>query len=230
MTIQETKSARLVSLDTATGPGIDGLTITDSLGNGGRIFQNSASQFTLQGQGSTTLFVVVPSLAMQAAIQSFADGNYDIGTASSRFRDLYPKRVLNRDHAAFTGSEHVTTTGAVQTTNATTTTVWTSPTILDNSGTWIEVHVSARDTGGTDRGLAVRRALVTRQAAGAATLVGAVTDVQTNMPAAWGGGVALTQCTLDTTGNTIRVRVQGAAGVTINWAATIRYQSVSGNT
>jgi len=211
--------------DTATGPGVNGLTLTDSSGNGARIFQNSTSQFQIQGVGSTTLVVCVPSLAMQNSIQSFADGSYDIGTSTARFRDIYNKRSLNRDHAAFTGSELVATTGAVQTTTATTTTLWTSPSLLDNSSYWVDVWVTVRDTGGANRAMYQRQACIYRQAGGGATiLTGTLAPVTVEA-----AGLAACDVDIDVTGNTFRVRVTSIAA-TLNWVATIRYQGVSGNT
>lgn len=167
------------------------------------------------------------SMNGNVGIQSGPDGQYDIASTSTRMRDVYPRRVLIRNHSGYAGSEETTSTGGAQTTDATTATLFTSPTLLDNSATWVEVHIAARDTGGTDRGMAVRRALITRASAGSAALVGSVSDEHSNMPAAWGGGVALTQATIDCSGNTFRVRVQGAASTTINWVCTVRHQSVS---
>lgn len=187
------------------------------------IYEASSTEWVIQGLGTIFTFKSTMSLAPNVDLGSSA------GSSTLRWSALWAGTANTKTHAAFAGSQAVTATGAIQTTNAVTTTAFTSPTLLDNSGTMVEVSVVARDAGGANRGAAVRRALITRAGAGA-TLVGAVQDDFTNMPAAWGGGVALTQCTIGVTGNTFIVQVQGAAATNINWAVTARYQTVSGNT
>lgn len=188
------------------------------------IYEASGTEWVIQGIGTVATFKSTMSLAPNVDLGS------SVGSSTLRWLASWMGTENTKTHAAFAGSQAVNSTGAVQTTSAATATAFTSPTLLDNSGTMVEINVVARDTGGVNRGAAVRRALITRQAGGAATLVGVVQDDLTNMPAAWGGGVALTQCTIGVTGNTFLVQVQGAAGVTINWACTVRYQTVSGNT
>lgn len=187
------------------------------------IYEASSSEWLIAGIGTVVTFKSTMSLTPNVDLGS------SVGSSTLRWLASWAGTGNTKTHAAFAGSQSVTATGAIQTTNAVTTTAFTSPTLLDPSGTMVEVSVVARDAGGANRGAAVRRALITRAGAGA-TLVGAVQDDFTNMPAAWGGGVALTQCTIGVTGNTFIVQVQGAAATNINWAVTARYQTVSGNT
>lgn len=187
------------------------------------IYEAASTEWVIQGIGTVATFKSTMSLTPNT------DLGTSVGSSTLRWLASWAGTGNTKTHAAFAGSQSVTATGAIQTTNAVTTTAFTSPTLLDPSGTMVEVSVVARDAGGANRGAAVRRALITRAGAGA-TLVGAVQDDFTNMPAAWGGGVALTQCTIGVTGNTFIVQVQGAAATNINWAVTVRYQTVSGNT
>lgn len=187
------------------------------------IYEASSTEWLIAGIGTVVTFKSTMSLTPNVDLGS------SVGSSTLRWLASWAGTGNTKTHAAFAGSQSVTATGAIQTTNAVTTTAFTSPTLLDPSGTMVEVSVVARDAGGANRGAAVRRALITRAGAGA-TLVGAVQDDFTNMPAAWGGGVALTQCTIGVTGNTFIVQVQGAAATNIYWAVTARYQTVSGNT
>lgn len=187
------------------------------------IYEAASTEWVIQGIGTVVTFKSTMSLTPNVDLGS------SVGSSTLRWLASWVGTENVKTHSAFAGSQAVVATGAIQTTNAVTTTAFASPTLLDNSGTMVEVSVVARDAGGANRGAAVRRALITRAGAGA-TLVGAVQDDFTNMPAAWGGGVALTQCTIGVTGNTFIVQVQGAAATNINWAVTARYQTVSGNT
>ena len=201
----------------------NGLTVTDASGSGIWIYQAGANIWNVLGQSGVT------SMDSFVGWNAGTDlgSNNTLGTTAKRWLSSAVGTQYVKTHSSFASSETITQTGATATTDATVTTLYTSPTIPDNSSTWVEVHIAGRDTGGANRAMAVRRALVTRQAAGGATLVGAVSDEYTNNAAAWGGGVALTMATIDTTGNTFRVRVSGAAA-TITWTCTVRFQSVSG--
>jgi len=130
--------------------------------------------------------------------------------------------IKHKAHAAFAGSGQVQTTNAVQTTDATVTTV-ASFTLADNTVYWFEATIIGRDTSGTDRAFYIRSTLAYRQSAGSATLGALQTIVTDETNAAW-------DATLDVSTNDVRVRVTGAVATTINWACTLRYQGVSGNT
>lgn len=206
-----------------------GLYVTDAGGsNGVYINQQAGTTHTLGSIGTTTTLRVLPTLEMDDNITILTDKAFGIGAVAKRFSGIVTQTATQKAHDAFSGSEHITTTSAVQTTNSTTTTLYTSPNLLDESATWVEVHVAGHDTGGTNRGYAVRRALISRDGGGSATRIGSTNDGYSNLPGTWGGGVALTAVDIDTTGNTFRVRVQGASA-TINWTCTVRYQTVSQN-
>lgn len=152
------------------------------------------------------------------------NASYQLGSSAVRWHSAWLGREYVKTHAAFAGSQSARETGAVQTTTNAATACYTSAALVDNSGTWVEAYVTARDTGGADRVIAVRRALVTRQAGGAAAVVaGSLQTVGTDVLPA---GYAVT---IDTTGNTFRVMVTGVNLVTINWTCTVSFQTVSGN-
>ena len=108
---------------------------------------------------------------------------------------------------------------SIKTTSATIATAQTLN-IADNSITLVEAHVIGQWTGGItgtagDGAGYIRRALYKRTAGGAPTLVGAVQDGYTaESQAGW-------DCTLDVSGNTVRVRVTGAANNNVTWSSTI---------
>jgi len=210
--------------DATTGPGTQGLYVVDSSGNGLRIHQNSTSQtyFFPVGSGTTFVLGATGGVVTQGRILPFSDGSLDLGATGQRFRDVYDSRTLHKTHAAFAGSEFVVATGAVQTTTAAITTVFTLA-IPDNSMVGLEVSVVARATGSADRAQYTLRAGVFRQAGGAATVLGSVAQT-TNESA----GAAAWDATITVSGNNALVQVTGAA-TTINWACNVRHQAVIGN-
>lgn len=215
--------------DTATNPGVGGLTVTDSSGNGYRWYQYSPQITWVDKVGSAVGIMFSGTLTVRDTIQSISNLTINIGSQTSRFANIWRGRDNVQTHTGFTNSQQIQETKAVQTTDATPAMLFTSPALIDNSGSWVEVHIVGRDAGGADRGMAIRRALITRQAGGGATIVGTVNEEYTNMPAGWGGGMSSMQAGINVTGNTFFVYVMGAAATTINWVCTIRYQSVSGN-
>lgn len=124
-------------------------------------------------------------------------------------------------HAAFSGSEAQKTTAAVQTTDATQTTLFTLA-VPDTTDVQIEARVVARDTAGTERALYGKVALVYREGGGA-TIQGSVQDVFADVETSAG-----IDATFTVSGNNVLLSVTGLAATTINWAATITYQMVSG--
>lgn len=136
------------------------------------------------------------------------------------------ERLSVKDHSAFATSETQFTTGAVQTTDATQTSAKVL-TLADNTVYWIEAHIAARETGGTDRARYIRSACVYRQGAGAATIEGTVDTIGADKETA---GASAWDATFTVSSNDVRVSVTGAAATTINWVCTVRYQGVSGNT
>lgn len=108
---------------------------------------------------------------------------------------------------------------SVRTTDATVTTTQTIN-IPDSCLYLVEAHIIGQRTGGSsgaagDGAGYIRRGLYTRTGGGAPTLVGAVQDGYTaESQAGW-------DCTLDISGNTVRVRVTGAANNNVTWNSTI---------
>lgn len=103
----------------------------------------------------------------------------------------------------------------VTTTDATVTTIW-SDTLADNTAYRFEAIVVARGTAAAARATYHRVCTVYREAAGAATLQGAVLAPTTDAESVAGWDV-----TFDVTGNTLRLRVTGAAATAIRWNARI---------
>lgn len=201
-----------------------GLYILDGGGlNGLSIVQQSGTTHTLGVTGTTTTFRVSPTLEMGGSITALTDKSPSIGTVSSRFAGIVSQTSTQKTHDAYTGSGHVVTTAAVQTTNNTITTIFTFA-VPDNSGSWVEVHVVGRDTGSSTRGMFARRFIAQRNSGGTASRTEQTlgSDVNTGT---WGG------VSTSASGNNVLIQVQGpAAAATINWVATIRYQSVIDNT
>ena len=114
---------------------------------------------------------------------------------------------------------------SVRTTNATVTTAQTLN-IPDNSITMVEAHIIGQRTGGSsgaagDGAGYIRYATYKRTGGGAPTLIGSVTDVYTaESQAGW-------DCSLDVSGNTVRVRVTGAANNNVTWNSTILLKTLT---
>ncbi len=102
----------------------------------------------------------------------------------------------------------------IQTTDATVTTLL-AHTIRDNTSLFIEAHILAKETDGSDRNAYIRRILVYRDG-GAAVIQGAVEATLTQeSDADW-------DCTIDVDTNDVRLRVTGEAATTIHWEAKIK--------
>jgi hypothetical protein len=144
-----------------------------------------------------------------------------LGKTAIGFATVATALLSLKGHAAFAGSEAQRDTAAVQTTDATVTTLF-SKTLSDNTLYYFEVSIIGRDAGGTNRAYYQRKLRVHRQGGGGATAGTIQTPVTDESNAAW-------DATIDVNGNDVRVRVTGAAGVTINWACEVRWQAVSGN-
>lgn len=111
----------------------------------------------------------------------------------------------------------------VATTDATVTTLHTF-TIPASTTYMVEVRVTARRTGGTagttEDGAGYSRVATIKNAAGTATIIGAVATPWTmEDQAGW-------DCTIDVTGATARVRVTGAVDNNVTWHMTARVYAV----
>lgn len=110
------------------------------------------------------------------------------------------------DTTAFQGIE----TNTVTTNDATVTTLATIA-IPDDTVVFIAVEVIGRRTNAADRAGYLRNAVVFREAAGGATLQGAVdTALTRESDANW-------DATIDVNGNNARIRVTGRVGHDVNW-------------
>lgn len=216
MTTYETKSGALY-VRNATGA-----VITDASGNGVQIVQQSGTTHTLSPLGTVTTFRCTPILELSSNLIVLSDATSNLGTEALRLAQVSCATQAVKTHAAFTGSAAFTRSGAIQTTNATATTIATLA-VADNAGIWIEVNATGRDTASATRAWVTRTALYQRQAAGAPVAVGTTAGTSI-LGGAWGAVSFLVS------GNNVLVQVTGAAATTINWAATIRSQTTSGNT
>lgn len=118
----------------------------------------------------------------------------------SRWRDLLTRYIEQA------GNEEV---NAVQTTDATETTLWFR-TLADESAYWFEARVVGKEDGSGNRAAYIRRVLVFRNGGGA-TIQGAVSATETiESDAAW-------DCDFDVSGNDVRLRITGVAATVIDW-------------
>jgi hypothetical protein len=104
---------------------------------------------------------------------------------------------------------------AVQTTDATVTTLVTIP-LADNTNYFIRAYITARRTDSAGRAAYIREVCVYREAAGGATLEGAV-----NTPLTRESNTSY-DATISVSANNALVRVTGVVGHTINWY--VRYE------
>lgn len=112
------------------------------------------------------------------------------------------------------------TIGTATTTDNTVTALSTIP-LSDNTVYLVETRIEARRTDSADRAAYVRRACVYREAAGTATMQGAVeTTFSRESAAGWNATIAVS-------GNDVVINVDGAVGHTINWRAYTTLQQVS---
>lgn len=111
-------------------------------------------------------------------------------------------------------------TNPVTTTDATVTTITTIP-IPDDTVVLIDVYIVGRRTNAAGRAVYVRRAVVFREAAGAAAIQGSVDSPLTRESS---GGY---NATIAVSGNNAIVTVRGLAAHTINWKARHTVDSVA---
>lgn len=103
----------------------------------------------------------------------------------------------------------------VQTTDATVTTAFTSPTIANSTVVHVSAVIVAANNLGTQGATYKRDATFRCTSGGSLVLVGSVTSVHT------GEDTAGWDATLDSTGATFRVRVTGAAATNIGWESYV---------
>jgi hypothetical protein len=103
----------------------------------------------------------------------------------------------------------------IQTTDATVTTAWTSPSIATGVTVMIELDVVANTNGASSA--VYKRLAGYRNSAGTVSLVGG--GIATPLT---GEDVAGWDCTLDISGTTVRCRITGAIATSINWEVHAR--------
>lgn len=143
--------------------------------------------------------------------------NIQKGTAEIRINS----RVDNELSYRYNGGTYVWTDtyGAVTTTDATVTTVW-SKTLADNTVYGIEASCSARRTDAADRAGYKLRGLFYREAAGGATQQGSTNrlfEVESD---------ANFDLVFDTDSNDVRLRVTGVAAKTVKWQCRVTFEEL----
>lgn len=139
------------------------------------------------------------------------DLGMNTATGSPRFHDGIAVRAAVGTDAAFSG--------AVQTTNATTTNA-ALYTPADGTAVTVLAHVVARRSTGAE-GAGYLLCATFRRSGGTTTQIGSTTVLATHE------NVASWNATLDASGPDIRVRVTGAASSTINWRTMASVRSAA---
>ncbi len=129
--------------------------------------------------------------------------------------------LLLKSHDAYTGSGSTKITAAVNTTDATTTNLFTQ-TLSDNRTYKFEVQVVGRFNSTTAKGVIGRLSFgVYRNNGGSATIVGTrLREIDTYGSSGYTFDV-------DVSSNDVRVRVTGAASETVSWTAEVTSNAVS---
>lgn len=203
-------------------------------GSSGRVaLGNSAvlSNDALFSIGDTTNASSAGSAAMgnRMTVSGQNSFGYNHGTTTATLAEDYVHGIYHADHLIkkhnnFAGSGKYETTAAVETDDNTITNLYTK-TLSDNTVYYYHIDIVARRSdSGTENGRFTREFLVYRQGAGAATLGASTVTPWTDEQLTMAGTI-----TVDVNVNDIRVRVTGENTKTIQWAATIRYQAVSGS-
>lgn len=203
-----------------------GLYVTDASSNGLLINQVSGTVHQIGITGTTTTIRVAAPIEVTGSISAQVDKTPNLGSEALRFNTVTSQTVATKTHDAFAGSAAFKQTGAAQVTNASANTIATIA-IPDNSCVWIDASLVARDTGSSSRAAYVRQVCVYRQGGGGATILTGVLGPAT----VESGGIAANwDATISVSGNNALVTfTNSAGGLTINVAATVRYQAVAGN-
>lgn len=216
------------------GGGAGVLRFTTSAGSatGMQLFRNGADDLRLQNKTPTTDSAEVQLLTSGIYLR-YANGDdyLQLGdgvgvfnlNAQDRFR-VNATETKQKNHAAFAGSEAVTVTAAVQTTDATVTTLVDGTfELADNTAYSFRCEVIGRE-GATHRAAYGIMGLFYRQGGGLATQQGTTQTLHTAIETNAG-----LDATYAVSGNNLLLQVTGLAATTINWTATCNYQGVSTN-
>lgn len=107
---------------------------------------------------------------------------------------------------------------ATATTTDATVTSAVSIALADNTAYLLEARIVGRRTNGADRACYIRRVAVYREAAGVATIQGAIATDFTRESAAYNG-------TISVTGNNVSIDVKGLAAHDVSWSVTYVLQA-----
>lgn len=152
-------------------------------------------------------------------------GELNLGTnGATRVAINSSGRLTHKAHSGYAGTGRVQETAAVNTTDNTTTNLYTL-TLADNTTYMFEVNISARYNSTTAKGVGGKlKFLVYRNNGGAATIAadngGRIKEIESY-------GTPGYDFDVDVTGNDIRIRVTGATSETVSWTATIERVGVS---
>lgn len=173
---------------------------------------NEFAYVTLNDTDTTVLTVSNTAITLAGASNFIAAGLLVLGyrnTASDQYFSVHLK--------LFNGTQ----TGAVQTTDATVTTLM-SLTLTETKAYLVELKVVAKEWSTAsefhDVASYMRRALVYRATAGSAVQQGSTVDVWTLE----GSSAIAWDVDIDVSGNDVRARVTGDAGDTIEWKGEMR--------
>jgi len=127
-----------------------------------------------------------------------------------------------KSHDNFTGSGHFTLTDAIQTTDATVTTM-TDVAVPDNTVMAFEIIIVARfENLLTDKSYWYKTTgAVRRNNGGSAVIVGTPLEIEDDE------GIPGYIASVGVSGNNLRISVTGASSEDVNWGSTIKYQGIS---
>lgn len=207
--IQSGADHAVIAGNSVEGAGSDGIRVT---GDHATVSGNTVTGATLDG-------ILLTGANQCAVVGNVCEGNTGFGINEAGASDL---NLIVGNNVRGNTAGGISTVGAgtivqeienaVATTDATVTTIATIP-IPDNTTGILEVRVLARRTDDVGRATYIRRAAVFREAAGSATIEGAVDSPLTRESA----GNAPWNVTIAVSGNNALVQVAGQAGKTINW-------------
>ena len=129
-----------------------------------------------------------------------------------------------KTHSGYTDSNYIEVTSAIQTTDDTVTDIQ-NLVLSEGYAYWFESIVIGKTASGPLKiRTEINRGSAYRIVAGSATLISSIDNTMTRSLSAGAYDVIV-----DVSGNSLRVRVTGAIGNTVNWVATLRYQKVGTN-
>lgn len=211
MLINDSSGTPTAQIAASTG---DITTSGDLAINGGDV-TSSAVTFNLLNSGQSSLNFGASAAAI--GIGTTSNSNILIGTTSTNLFISAQKSSI-KSHSGYTGSELVTLTSAVTTTDSTPTAIYTLP-LSDNHAYWIEASIIGNQTNSTNRAYYVRQCLAYRSGGNATIQTGVLNNITVESNSSW-------DASMSNSGNNILIYVVGP-GSTVYWTATIKYQAIS---